>query len=40
MHNEDWDDLRFFLALCRAGSITGPDISRSTDVQEKRGSVI
>lgn len=23
MHNENWDDLRFFLALCREGSATG-----------------
>lgn len=23
MHNENWDDLRYFLALCRAGSVTG-----------------
>lgn len=23
MHNENWDNLRFFLALCREGSATG-----------------
>ena len=23
MHNRNWDDLRYFLALCREGSVTG-----------------